>query len=280
MALDQTPDDGAWRSYFPGTDQLEKEGVQRGGKGYGVWRFYAPNGTLIQESEFVADEDHGPGRWWSEDGHLTTEGQHERGRRVGRWRWFHPNGALKEEADYLDGLQHGDSRAWHTNGQPQSEGSYRRGYKYGLWRSFDETGRLTEEWSMRQGVHHGLCRAFAADGSITETLFVAGRDDLTDKKAEKKLKSMGGKVKKAKSNYKKLDAARVDVAYSAGVVMVWHLHHTGHVDLAAEPELWTDLADNPAAASPAERPARGLRVACVKRSLIRRCAKRSPPAAC
>jgi antitoxin component YwqK of YwqJK toxin-antitoxin module len=253
MALDQTPDDGAWRSYYPGTDQLEKEGEQRGGKGYGVWRFYAKNGALIQESEFVGDEDHGPGRWWSEDGQLTTEGQHEHGKRAGRWRWFHPGGALKEEAGYLDGLLHGEHREWHANGQPKSEGAYRRGYKFGLWRSFDETGRLSEELTLRQNAKHGLCRTIAADGAVTETVFVAGRDDLNDKKAEKKLKSIGGKVKKAKSSYKKLDAARADlIEYSAGVVMIWHLHQTGHIDLAVEPELWTELADSSAAASPAE----------------------------
>ncbi|MCK6523309.1 hypothetical protein L6R49_17990 [Myxococcota bacterium] len=253
MPLDQTPDDGDWRSYYPGTDQLEKEGVQRGGKGYGIWRFYAKNGVLVQESAFDADVDHGPGRWWDEAGHLTSEGQHSQGKREGRWRWFHPNGAMKEEAGYLDGLLHGDYREGHPNGQLKAEGAYRRGYKYGLWRLYDAAGRLTEEHTLRQGVKHGLCRVFAEDGAVTETLFVAGRDDLNDKKAQKTLKSIASKVKKAKSNYKKLEAARAEMlAYEAGIVMIWHLHQLGLIDLAVEPELWTDLSDNPASASPAE----------------------------
>lgn len=253
MPLDQTPDDGDWRSYYPGTDQLEREGAQRGGKGYGIWRFYAKNGVLIQESAFDADVDHGPGRWWDEAGHPISEGQHEEGRRAGRWRWFFPNGAMKEEAGYLDGLLHGDYREGHPNGQLKAEGAYRRGVKFGLWRLYDESGRLTEEHTLRQGVKHGLCRVFAEDGAVTETLFVAGRDDLHDKKAQKTLKSIASKVKKAKSSYKKLEAARAEMlAYEAGIVMIWHLHQLGLIDLAVDPEIWTDLSDNPASASPAE----------------------------
>lgn len=153
-AVSIPPRDGTYRVHHPGTSQVRVEGAYAAGKKHGTWRWYAPDGTLSREVEFVDGLREGREIEWHPNGQKRVEGENRRGHRVGTWNFWYESGALEQRCHYDDeGNAHGEFVCDHEDGAPRVRGQFWHGARDGMWtwhadgnyekveRSYDRSGR-------------------------------------------------------------------------------------------------------------------------------------------
>ncbi|MDR1365306.1 MAG: toxin-antitoxin system YwqK family antitoxin [Holosporales bacterium] len=112
-----------------------------------------PDGSVTVT--FFSGKKHGPTRFVSDRGVVTSEIQYENDVIHGKVRQFYKSGKLMSEITYVNGAQSGTFVSFSENGMKQMESSYSGGELSGQFIAFDEFGDIAAERSYANGVMNG-----------------------------------------------------------------------------------------------------------------------------
>lgn len=219
-------------------------GQNHSGKRVGSWQWFYESGS--PDHSYVYDDQgrkHGPHIWDLPSGDKRARGQFVEDKFHGHWSWWHEKDPFHIERGYHHGLQHGKEEGFFADGAP----AYRRAWRYGQKDGLEEVFQRKDsevvlcfrgEW--RCGFPIGAHESWDAAGQKTVTHHESGLPEsvVTANLGDKVAKLL----KKATSSYAKADALGEGVAYSQRAPHLLHLWRTGHVDAAADPELWELLS--------------------------------------
>lgn len=137
--------DGWWVIYHPQTGKKVAEGRYNQGMLEGTWKYYAPNGYLLEESTYHNDLAEGPskiyGLYDAKSGKIDT---------------------LREDANYREGLLHGSYKK--TVGGQTTECTYTNGKLNGTHTLTNAEGRVVTHYS--NGHKDGRMERFDAAGKL------------------------------------------------------------------------------------------------------------------
>lgn len=148
---------GSYKAYNAATDQLQVERTYAQGKMEGVEKFYYPSGKLESTLSYKDGIQHGPFKYYYEDGQLKQEGAFEAGKIVGLLKTYYPDGQLQEEVTHVDGVTEGPFKEYNPNGTLKAEGAYtskgeKEDLEQGVFLAYDENGELDRRMICNQGM--------------------------------------------------------------------------------------------------------------------------------
>ncbi|MEM1216175.1 MAG: toxin-antitoxin system YwqK family antitoxin [Bacteroidota bacterium] len=142
----------------------------------GLYRVTSPDGTRMEEAQYVAntlsglrilyhengdtnivetyvgDAFDGPYRVYGENGQLRQVGQYAKNEMTGEWRTFYANGQLKEAVQFANNQENGPFIEYHENGNLAAEGQYLDGdHEHGELKVYDENGELQRRMECERG---------------------------------------------------------------------------------------------------------------------------------
>lgn len=108
----------------------------------GDWRWYNPEGVLMEWSQYEADALHGFRRLYYESGALLSEEQFEQGIPVGTYRKYFEDGKPYIVQTYQMGMLEGWSVRYYPNGQVMEEVLLHHNEEQGPFKEYYENGQL------------------------------------------------------------------------------------------------------------------------------------------
>lgn len=143
---------------------VRRVGSYRNGKEHGVFREYAPDGTLVTGTLYL-------------DGVRAGEGVTDAlGNRIGHWKLWYPEGGLQAEGGYEAGVREGEWIFYYPEGTVAQRGSYREGAFHGTWVWYYPDGKVHREEQYRSGKEDGVFREWGPSGAVLmEGEYVRGR---------------------------------------------------------------------------------------------------------
>ncbi len=157
---------GPYRYYYPNGKVME-EGWHEQDSLHGTRRLYYESGQLQAEEHLVRGRYEGPWRSWYPSGQLDMEGQYVDNEMSGVWKRYYESGQLMEEVTFAHNLENGPFREYWPNGHLKAEGTYKDGdYEHGLLLLYDESGQLERKMDCKRGI----CRTIwtRAQGEIDD----------------------------------------------------------------------------------------------------------------
>jgi len=142
----------------------------------GIARQYDTLGTIIElttykrgyvvERERINRRDsenrqHGPWKWFYENGIIKSEGVYKNGLRNGLFKEYDRQGNLKKIEKFVDDLKQESAeevarldlrRDYYPSGKVKIEATYRQGVPEGIRREFDENGEVVRSFIFRNGI--------------------------------------------------------------------------------------------------------------------------------
>jgi antitoxin component YwqK of YwqJK toxin-antitoxin module len=152
---------GHWR-YFAEDGTLESEGEFVNGKKNGPWKYYYPSGKVASEGSFVQDEPAGDWVYYFEDGNTSAKGQYVGGKKNGYWCSFNGSGRLRSEITYQNGT--GEFREYYDDGKLRRKGPVVDGKNEGRWQYFFPDGKLEGECVYVKGT--GTYQGYYPNGTL------------------------------------------------------------------------------------------------------------------
>lgn len=202
--------------------RIRVEGSTVAARMHGTWRYFAANGQLVREVEYLDGLEHGPELEWNDRGVPTYRGQNANGRSVGTCEWFHADGVtVSSRTDFVDGEPHGEHREQHPDGSPRVIGRNVRGRAEGMWSWIAPDGTRTER-RYRGGFLVATPTPIEADDETVEQVVRA--------------------VKRARDRLAK-EAALETIASDGNRFVLMALWRLRALELPKEPELWELLAE-------------------------------------
>ncbi len=143
---------GPYRFFYPNGKVME-EGWYEQDSLHGTRRLYYESGQLQAEEHIVEGSYEGPWRSWYPSGRLDMEGRYENDKMSGVWKRYYESGQLMEEVTFADNLENGPFREYWPNGRLKAEGTYKDGdYEHGLLLLYDESGQLERKMDCKRGI--------------------------------------------------------------------------------------------------------------------------------
>jgi antitoxin component YwqK of YwqJK toxin-antitoxin module len=96
----------------------------RNGKLHGPVKFMDPNGTVLQEVNYIDGKKDGRYTYYDLDGNVTNYYSYELDRGSGECQAFYPDGTLKAEYYLFNNVSEGDYKYYYENGQVETESFY------------------------------------------------------------------------------------------------------------------------------------------------------------
>lgn len=109
-------------------------------------------------------EMHGEYRSFHQNGAVASEGFFENGDEHGPWRWYYDDGSLMAECGYDHG--DGEYRSYHRDGSPAWSGRMEDRQRSGLWKAFDAEGRPLREGHYVDGLQDGEWQYWSYGDSV------------------------------------------------------------------------------------------------------------------
>jgi antitoxin component YwqK of YwqJK toxin-antitoxin module len=135
---------GTWKWYFD-SNQLKIEESYRNGMKDGVHTEYDENGNIIEEGEYINDQEDGP--WFTYSGDYLEKGTYRDGLKTGKWISYYlfPNGSATDsirsfEGNFIEDNPDGKHIYYWENGKIRDEGLYVMGKKEGDWTLYNSDG--------------------------------------------------------------------------------------------------------------------------------------------
>ena len=144
----------------------------KAGKRSGRYQELSPQGKVLVEGHYRADEKHGTWRTWTPDHTPLLEQTWKRGRLDGVVRKF-VRGQVAMETTYVAGKAHGPYAEF-RDGRPAVTGQFVEDRRAGTWTTFDRDGRAVLTSTYAAGVLDGPWRQ-VIDGAVLEGAMAAGR---------------------------------------------------------------------------------------------------------
>lgn len=104
--------------------------------------------------------EHGPWKWFFDDGKIKADGHFKHGLRNGIFRSYSVEGDLLKIEKYIDGIRQDDAeelarleiqRDYYPDGKVKVEATYRKGLAEGIRREFDEDGNVVKAYIFKDG---------------------------------------------------------------------------------------------------------------------------------
>ncbi|GEM_PF-260109 len=154
---------GPYRYYHPNGKVME-EGQYLQGKLHGTRRLYYESGQLEAEEHIVEGKYEGPYRSWYSTGQLEMEGQYHGNEMSGVWTRYYKNGAIMERVTFAHNLENGPFKEFWPNGQLKAEGQYLNGdFEHGLLKLYNEQGQLIKKMDCKRGICRTIWTAKQGD---------------------------------------------------------------------------------------------------------------------
>ena len=177
---------GTWMEWSDSGILLE-QGVWKGGKRNGLFRFYDQwgqldrvekylDGEVISDAEETVEID--VRTTVHENGTVASRATYENEKRVGTYSEYDNEGTIIAGALYDAGVMIGKGitnsqgkrvgswKQFYTSGELKSEGGYQNGQREGLWKFYAESGELVQEGKYKEGAYHGNWKWYYLNGSI------------------------------------------------------------------------------------------------------------------
>ncbi len=131
--------------------------------GKATWNY--SNGQMMQETDFLNGREHGPERWWFEDGKRAGQCAYTEGLLDGPCVHWHPDGDTKAlQVVYRAGKRDGMELEWYANGKEKSAAQFKNGEQEGEAKGWYEDGQLAWSSNWKQGREHGLSVEYYRNG--------------------------------------------------------------------------------------------------------------------
>ena len=112
---------------------LETEGVLKGRKRVGKWKYFFPNGKLMSEENYKNGKRHGKQLIYYPNGKITEKAFFKEGLKDGIISEYSSKGILIEELTYKNGNLNGLAKYFELNGNLKETGVYQNGKRAGKW---------------------------------------------------------------------------------------------------------------------------------------------------
>jgi len=153
-------------------DAMVANGFMFNGRKTGVWRTWAPYGSLMFLEEYHGDVLHGIRYGYNIGGCIELEEIYRNGVLHGPRNKFHYGIQKSLEEHYVNGRLEGLRTVYYDTGSRQEAGVYRDGKKDGVVKWFNQAGLLTIEYTYSMGVLNGPAKTFSGKGKLqTEGMF-------------------------------------------------------------------------------------------------------------
>jgi antitoxin component YwqK of YwqJK toxin-antitoxin module len=171
---------GFWAACGPRLDtveQVDSEGnkivyarIQSTGQKQGDWKWFNPQGTLMEWTQYEADSLHGFRRMYYESGALMSEEQFEQGMPVGSYRKYFESGQLYIVQPYQNGKLEGLSVRYYPNGKVMEEVMLKNNEENGPFKEYYENGNLratgTYQYLEDAAVEQGELMEYDSTGTL------------------------------------------------------------------------------------------------------------------
>ncbi len=135
--------------YFLPNGKLDKDAIydkvsgrmMKNGRRYS----YYPNGQLREITHYVNDKIGGNRKYWAANGTLIEDGNYKSGSRHGKFESWWENGQPKELSYHQGYYRNGPVLRWHRDGRLLEQGSYYQGKALGVATVWDTLGNLRSE---------------------------------------------------------------------------------------------------------------------------------------
>lgn len=132
----------AYTTFYDQQKNKVSEGVIRGKKYEGEWKYYHKGGKQLMSVEFYKDGLlQGVRKVFYPDGTLAEETTYVAGKKQGPYKKYALNGIVLEEAHYQNDQLHGEAIYRNADGKIASKGPFVEGLKKGYW-EFYKDGKL------------------------------------------------------------------------------------------------------------------------------------------
>ena len=188
---------GTWKQLDPSGKLLGKYELAAG---TGIERRWLDDGTLYSEIAFKSGVEHGPAKYFANDGTLVISSRYMNGKLDGayvagtsrtlRFDEKYSNGVLTGKRKIYDGYWlladenydrrgklDGDYKLWRSKKVPRVEGQFAHGKRAGAWVWHDDNNTIEREGSYVDGKKDGTWNEYV-DGKLAFTArYVAGKPD-------------------------------------------------------------------------------------------------------
>lgn len=120
-----------------------------GGERHGRYQYYAPDGKLQVEGDYVKGNREGTWKGYDASGKLSYVGNYLEGNSDSTWTWFYSNGKPSTIINYLDDERHGITTMFTPDGTPAVEKQYDNGDLI-AYRTMTASGNWSE-WTKTSG---------------------------------------------------------------------------------------------------------------------------------
>ena len=105
-----------------------------------MWRYFAEDGTLQSEGEFVDGKKNGPWTTYFPSGKVASKGITSMTEPTGKWENFFEDGTISSAGEFDEGKKDGYWKSFTAGGKLKSEVTYDKGS--GEYREYYENGKL------------------------------------------------------------------------------------------------------------------------------------------
>jgi antitoxin component YwqK of YwqJK toxin-antitoxin module len=221
------------------------EGQNVDHKKSGTWTWWHENGEYKQAYHYDGDgETHGEYVWDDAEGNPRARGGFWHGKRHGDWVWHTSGTHEKVIRGYKRGINHGEEAAWYEGGQLAYRRTWVDGKRHGENVEFYEDGSPKVEETWENGYLHGEKKTWDAEGHETVESYTHGLlEELADD--TELMERTADKLAKARDRYGKNDVLRDAVSYNEQTPFLIETVRQGHVDIAADSDLWQKYTEEP-----------------------------------
>ena len=138
----------------------------------GVYKQFREDGSLMEESNYVADVLQGTRKIYFQDGkQVEIEERYQDGNIDGKYFVFYPSGKLMIESNYNDGKMDGLFTRYFESGQLMETITFKENLEMGPFKEFYPNGQVQWEGTYLEGdKEFGLLQQFAEDGSLIKKM--------------------------------------------------------------------------------------------------------------
>jgi antitoxin component YwqK of YwqJK toxin-antitoxin module len=133
----------------------------------GMYQAFSPEGTLMEEANYVNDTLDGERRLYHENGKVQIKEQYDQGQFVGAYQTFYENGQMELEGTYTEGAMNGEWKRYYENGQLMEVVQFENNQENGPFIEYHDNGNLKAKGAYLDGdKEHGLLELFDEQGEL------------------------------------------------------------------------------------------------------------------
>jgi len=141
--------DSLYVQFFTLKGKIETEGVLKGRKRVGNWKYFYPDGIIMSEENYKNGKLHGSQIIYYQDGQVTEFATYKNGLLNGIVSKYSNKGVLIEEVTYENGALNGLAKYFELDGVLKETGNYKNGLRVGNWEYYMD-GEVASEKEIRK----------------------------------------------------------------------------------------------------------------------------------